>query len=56
MIFNPAQIVEYISSLMILEEGDIIFTGTPKGVSQVNRGDELTAELTGIAKLECSIA
>jgi len=55
MIFNPAQIVEYISSLMMLEEGDLIFTGTPKGVSKVNRGDKLKADLTGIAKLECSI-
>jgi 2-keto-4-pentenoate hydratase/2-oxohepta-3-ene-1,7-dioic acid hydratase in catechol pathway len=56
MIFNPVQIVEYISSLMILEEGDLIFTGTPKGVGKVNRGDKLHAELKGIAKLECSIA
>jgi 2-keto-4-pentenoate hydratase/2-oxohepta-3-ene-1,7-dioic acid hydratase in catechol pathway len=55
MIFNPAQIVEYISSLIMLEEGDLIFTGTPKGVSKVNRGDKLEAELNGIAKLECSI-
>lgn len=55
MIFNPAQIVEYISSLMMLEEGDLIFTGTPKGVSKVNRGDKLKADLTGIAKLECGI-
>jgi len=56
MIFNPAQIVEYISSLMTLEEGDLIFTGTPKGVSKVVSGDTITAELSGIAKLDCSIA
>ena len=56
MIFKPAQIVEYISYLIMLEEGDLIFTGTPKGVSKVNRGDKLEAYLTGIAKLECSIA
>jgi len=56
MIFNPAQIVEYISSLMTLEDGDLIFTGTPKGVSKVVSGDTITAELSGIAKLDCSIA
>jgi len=56
MIFNPAQIVEYISSLMMLEEGDLIFTGTPKGVSKVNRGDKLEAKLSGVAKLECGIS
>jgi acylpyruvate hydrolase len=56
MLFNPAQIVEYISSLMTLEEGDLIFTGTPKGVGKVVSGDVLDAELTGIGKLNCSVA
>ncbi len=55
MIFTPAQIVEYISSLMTLEEGDLIFTGTPAGVSKVVRGDKLHAEITGIASLECEV-
>ncbi|HEX9740771.1 MAG TPA: fumarylacetoacetate hydrolase family protein [Ignavibacteriaceae bacterium] len=56
MIFNPVQLVEYISSLMTLEEGDLVFTGTPKGVSKVNKGDKLNAEITGIAKLECFVS
>ena len=56
MIFNPKKIVEYISSFMILEEGDLIFTGTPKGVGKVVSGDVLEAELEGIAKLKCSVA
>jgi acylpyruvate hydrolase len=56
MIFNPAQIVEYISSLLTLEEGDLVFTGTPKGVSKVNKGDKLIAEINGVAKLECKIS
>ncbi len=55
MIFNPTQIVEYISSLMTLEPGDLIFTGTPKGVSKVNRGDKLEAEIEGITKLTCEV-
>ncbi len=55
MIFNPVQIVEYISSLMTLDEGDLIFTGTPAGVSKVERGDKLYAEITGIASLECEV-
>jgi len=55
MIFNPAQLVEYISSLMMLEEGDLVFTGTPAGVSKVNKGDKLSAEINGIAKLECGV-
>lgn len=55
MIFNPVQIVEYISSLMMLEPGDLIFTGTPKGVSKVNSGDKLEAEIEGVGKLICQI-
>ena len=55
MLHKPAQIVQYISSLMKLEAGDLIFTGTPKGVSKVAKGDKLEAELEGIVKLECFV-
>ncbi|MBE0572682.1 MAG: fumarylacetoacetate hydrolase family protein [Ignavibacteriaceae bacterium] len=55
MIFNPAEIVEYISSIMTLEKGDLIFTGTPAGVSRVNRGDKLEAKLGEITSLSCFI-
>jgi 5-carboxymethyl-2-hydroxymuconate isomerase len=55
MIFSPEEIVQYISSLMILEKGDLIFTGTPVGVSKVNRGDQLKAKIEGIAELECEV-
>ncbi|HEY6907091.1 MAG TPA: fumarylacetoacetate hydrolase family protein [Ignavibacteriaceae bacterium] len=55
MIFTPVQIVEYISSLMTLEKGDLVFTGTPAGVAKAVKGDKLHAEITGIAELECEI-
>lgn len=55
MLHKPAGIVQYISSLMKLEHGDLIFTGTPKGVNKVESGDKLTAELDGLLKLECSV-
>lgn len=55
MIFNPAEIVEYISSIMTLDKGDLIFTGTPAGVSRVNGGDKLEAKLGGIAELACTV-
>jgi acylpyruvate hydrolase len=55
MLFNPAEIVEYISSVMTLEKGDLIFTGTPAGVSRVNRGDKLEAKLGDIATLTCTV-
>jgi acylpyruvate hydrolase len=55
MLFNPAEIVEYIYSVMTLEKGDLIFTGTPAGVSRVNRGDKLEAKLGKIAELVCTV-
>lgn len=45
MIFNPAGIISYLSHQFTLTPGDIIFTGTPKGVSRVNRGDSVNAVL-----------
>jgi 2-keto-4-pentenoate hydratase/2-oxohepta-3-ene-1,7-dioic acid hydratase in catechol pathway len=56
MLFNPAQLVKYTSSLMTLEEGDLIFTGTPAGIGRVVPGDKIFAEISGIAKLECIVA
>lgn len=55
MLHKPVEIVQYISSLMKLEAGDLIFTGTPKGVSKVEKGDKLEVELEGIVKLECLV-
>jgi 5-carboxymethyl-2-hydroxymuconate isomerase len=55
MIFKPAELVEYVSSVMSLEKGDLIFTGTPAGVSKVNRGDKLVGRVEGIAELTCGV-
>jgi len=55
MLFRPAEIVEYISSLMMLEEGDLVFTGTPAGVGKVEVGDRLLGKIEGIGELEVGI-
>jgi 5-carboxymethyl-2-hydroxymuconate isomerase len=55
MIFKPAELVQYVSSVMTIEKGDLIFTGTPKGVSKVSRGDKLEAGLKDIISLHCSV-
>lgn len=47
MIFSIPELVAYVSSFATLYEGDIIFTGTPEGVSKVNHGDTLIASLQG---------
>lgn len=52
MLFKPAEIVEHISSLMTLEEGDLVYTGTPAGVGKVEVQDKLAAEILNVGKLE----
>lgn len=41
MLFNIDQIIAYISQFYTLKIGDLIYTGTPSGVSKVNPGDVL---------------
>lgn len=55
MLFRPAEIIEYISSLMTLEGGDLVFTGTPAGVGKVERGDKIIGEISGVGVLNCSV-
>lgn len=55
MIFSPVQIVKFISTRLKLEKGDLIFTGTPEGVSKVVPGDFIYAEIENIAKIETKI-
>jgi acylpyruvate hydrolase len=55
MIFKPAEILRYISSLMTLEKGDLVYTGTPKGVGFVSKGDIIKAGIEGIAELTAKV-
>ena len=41
MIFSVPRIIAYISSIVSLEPGDLVFTGTPHGVSAIAPGDRL---------------
>ncbi len=62
MIFSPVQLVMYLSQVMTLEEGDVIFTGTPPGVGTARKpqrflkdGDtvEIEIEHLGILSNPC---
>ncbi|MFH1846168.1 MAG: fumarylacetoacetate hydrolase family protein [Candidatus Omnitrophota bacterium] len=50
-IFNIPELIEFISGVMTLLPGDIITTGTPKGIGALNPGDEVTIEIEGIGRL-----
>jgi 2-keto-4-pentenoate hydratase/2-oxohepta-3-ene-1,7-dioic acid hydratase in catechol pathway len=45
MIFGFNDIIEYVSKFFTLKTGDLIFTGTPPGVGQLQRNDNLIAYL-----------
>ena len=52
MVHGVAEIIAILSTLFELKAGDLIFTGTPAGVSALQRGDRFRAELAGVATLE----
>lgn len=45
MIFSPDEIIAFASQYFTLRVGDLIFTGTPKGVGKVSENDLLEAYL-----------
>ena len=44
-------LIEYLSSFMTLRPGDLILTGTPEGVVNVQPGDEVVCEVQGVGRL-----
>lgn len=60
MIFSVPEQLAYISSIMTLEPGDLISTGTPVGAgvggdSSLHDGDELVCEIQGIGTLRNTV-
>lgn len=45
MIFSAAELVSYLSRQFTLQPGDLLFTGTPEGVSKIESGDHIRASL-----------
>jgi len=55
MIFNIPTLISFISRTCTLFPGDIIITGTPSGVSPLNPGDVMVAEIEPIGRLESPV-
>lgn len=49
---SVAALVSYISEFMTLAPGDMIWTGTPKGISHVHPGDLVRVVIDGLGELE----
>ncbi|BGO89652.1 hypothetical protein NBRC10512v2_001607 [Rhodotorula toruloides] len=45
MLYRIPDLIAHVSGIMTLEEGDLLLTGTPKGVGPVVAGDKITAGL-----------
>lgn len=56
LIFDVQKLIEYASRFYTLHPGDVIMTGTPEGVSQVNPGDVMDASIEKIGSMQVRIA
>lgn len=55
LIWGIPELVAYASSVMTLEPGDIVTTGTPAGVGPIQAGDEVVVELDGLLPLRVRV-
>ncbi|MDQ3282346.1 MAG: fumarylacetoacetate hydrolase family protein, partial [Acidobacteriota bacterium] len=56
MIFPPAFLLEFITSIMTLVAGDVILTGTPAGVGSLEAGDTSEVEIENLGVLRNAVA
>jgi fumarylpyruvate hydrolase len=55
LIWSVPEVIAYLSKLVRLEPGDLIFTGTPEGVAAVKRGDLLEGSVEGVGTVRTRI-
>lgn len=55
LIWNVAETISYLSGLVDLFPGDLIFTGTPEGVGAVVKGDQLQGHVDGLPDINITI-
>lgn len=51
LVFDIPHLISYLSEIMTLSPGDMIFTGTPEGLADVKPGDVVTTEVEGVGVL-----
>lgn len=55
LIFDVPTLVEFVSSYITLLPGDVIMTGTPSGVGELNEGDKIEVEIGDIGTLSATV-
>jgi 2-keto-4-pentenoate hydratase/2-oxohepta-3-ene-1,7-dioic acid hydratase in catechol pathway len=56
MMRNIPRFISEVSAIFTLQPGDILLTGTPAGVSRIQSGDQLEAEIEQVGRLAVSVA
>ncbi len=56
LIWSVAETIAYLSKLVALAPGDLIFSGTPEGVAAVQKGDVLEGAVEGVGTVRVRIA
>ena len=51
MIFTVPWLISYVSKYITMNEGDVLITGTPEGVSEIKPGDEVVAWIQNVGTL-----
>ena len=51
MIFDPYELVSFVSGVMTLLPGDVVLTGTPAGIGPLHSGDVVEIRIGGIGSL-----
>ena len=55
MIFPVAQLLAFVSSIMTLEPGDVLLTGTPPGIGPVRPGQTVSIVVGGVGRLDSPV-
>ncbi|MBP2311560.1 fumarylacetoacetate hydrolase family protein [Azospirillum soli] len=55
LIWSVSETISYLSGLVELQPGDLIYTGTPEGVAAVTTGDRLEGAVEGVGTLTVTI-
>jgi len=56
MAFHIPTLLAYITTIMTLEQGDLVATGTPAGVGKLSPGDTVEVEIPGLSLIRNTVA
>ena len=56
MAFHIPMLLAYITTIMTLEPGDLVATGTPAGVGRLSPGDVVEVEVVGLSRISSTVA